>query len=257
MRRGGLVRAAAAVVVAAVLAVGCGAGKKRAGRISSEERYRQALAFMEKEDYARARAILGEIGVRELQETTLDPQVKLTLADAFYLDGGIANVIEAQSRYEQFLNFYPSDEKASYAQYQVGMCLFKQSAKPFHDQEYTRRALDEFGKVKAIAPASEFVAKADEMRDRCSEKLAEHEYEVGRFYFRRKACEAASGRFRGILKDYPRFSDIEASTFYLGQSLLCSNNVEEGKIYLSKLIEEHPQSEYAAKAREALASRRG
>ena len=240
-----------------LLAPACGGKKKRPVRPSSEEQYRTATALMQKGKYFRARQILSDIGFRELQDTTLDPLVKLALADAYFLDGGIANIIEAQSRYEQFLNFYPSHEKAAYAQYQIGFCLFKQSAKPSNDQEYTRRALVEFEKVRGINPSSDYVAQADQMMDKCREKLARHEFIVGLFYLERKACAAAAGRFREILKEYPHFSDAAGAHYYLGESLLCSNNVEEGKIYLSKLINDYPNSEYAAKAREVLASRPG
>ena len=241
-----------AIVLA--LASGCGGGKKkRPPRLSSAELYQQATSLMEQKKYAKARIILTDIGIREMQDSSLDPLVKLAIADAYLLDGGITNVIEAQARYEQFLSFYPSHEKAAYAQFNIGRCLFEQSAKPSNDQEYTRRAMAEFEKVRAIDPASEYVARAGVMLDQCREKLARHDFNVGRFYLRKGACGAAAGRFVAILKDHAYFSAADATHYYLGQSLLCSNNVEEGKIYLSKLVNDYPESPWAGKARDTLA----
>lgn len=233
-----------------------GTGRLRQRR-TSEELYRDALKMMEQKKYAKARQLLSDIGVRDIQETELDPKVKIALADAYYLDGGITNIIEAQARYEQFINFYPSHEQASYAQYQIGVCLFEQSARPFNDQEYTRRALEEFAKVRALDSEGDWTQRAAEMSARCNEKLARHEFDVGRFYLRKKACDAAAGRFRRILNDYPGFSEVDGAYYYLGESLICSNNTEEGKIYLDKLINDFPESRYASQARDTLGSLKG
>jgi outer membrane protein assembly factor BamD len=240
-----------------LVGAGCGGNKKKNAPPTTQDLYQTALLYIEDEKYIRARDVLSRIGVRDLQESEFDPLIKIALADAYFLDGGITNIIEAQARYEQFIAFYPSHERAAYAQFRVGECLFKQSAKPHHDQEYTRKAMAEFERVRTVNPDSEYVARADEMIQACREKLAQHQFDVGHFYFRREACEAAAGRFRIVLNDFPRFSKTDETYYYLGRSLLCSNNSEEGRIYLDKLINDYPESEFAAKAREIVASDEG
>ena len=243
---------AVTLVLATLLLGGCAGKKKRAPRKSGSEQYQQAQALIEKKNYAKAREVLGSIGSRELQDTSLDPLVKLALADAYYKDGGITNIIEGQARYEQFINFYPTNESTPYAQFQVGLCLYDQSAKPYNDQEYTRRALEEFAKVRAIDPDSPYVARAAGMMDKCRDKLARHEFDVGRFYRKRGACESAAGRFRDVLNDYPKFSATEATTFYLADALICTHNTDEARIYLEKMLNDFPDSRYSSDAKEAL-----
>ncbi len=234
----------------AVCLSACAGGKKsRPKRPTSQEQYDRAMALMEDHKYASAREALGGIGVRELQDSDLDPLVKLALADAYWLDGGITNVIEAQARYEQFLNFYPTHPKVAYAQFQVGQCLYAQSSAPANDLIDTRRALEEYKKVKGLDTTGEYTDQAEAMADKCREKLARHEYDVGRFYMRRKDCTAASGRFRTVLEEYPKFTLTDGATYYLARALTCANNTAEGRIYYEKLEAEFPDSEFASRAR--------
>src|SRR5207247_8418658 len=109
--------------------------------------YERARTMLEERRFEKARETLNEIGTREVQSPDLDPLVKITLADSYFYDPGISNVIEAQSRYQQFLTFYPSHALAGYAQFQLGMCYFKQSPQPHHDQSYTRQAIEESDRV--------------------------------------------------------------------------------------------------------------
>ena len=204
----------------------------------------------------KAREALGQIGTSEAQNPDLDPLVKIATADSYFYDAGIANLIEAQSRYTQFLTFYPSSPLAPYAQFQIGMCYLKQSPQPHHDQTYTRQAIDEFEKVRKIDPGGRFTRASEEMRDRCTSKLAAHDYQVALFYYRRKAWPAVVSRFKGLLESYPHFERADAVYFHLGLSLIRSGNEPEGRVYLEKVSRDFPSSKYASAARQHL-SREG
>ena len=248
----------AAALASACLTIGvltgCHHGSKRAGGApltSNEALYERGRALIDERKFEEARKILNEIGLREAQSPDLDPLVKLAVADSYFYGAGSANisdVIEAQSRYTQFLTFYPSSRLSGYAQFQIGMCYFKQSPKPHHDQTYTRKALEEFDKVGQIDPAGRFVGAAGMMKDRCMDKLAMHDYQVGVFYFKRKIWAAAISRFKGLLDEFPRFSASDATYYYLGTSLIRSMNTAEGRIYLEKVRRDYPTSRFASKA---------
>jgi outer membrane protein assembly factor BamD len=249
----------ASAFLAIAISTGCHGSKKTKGSAltTNEALYERGRALIEERKFEESRKILNEIGLREAQSPTLDPLVKLAVADSYFYGAGssnISDVIEAQSRYTQFLTFYPSSPMSGYAQFQIGMCYFKQSPKPHHDQTYTRKALEEFDKVRQMDPAGRFVAAAGMMKDRCMDKLAMHDYQVGVFYFKRKVWAAAISRFKGLLDEFPRFSASDATYYYLGTSLIRTGNTAEGRIYLEKVRRDYPTSRFASKAAAELRS---
>ena len=214
--------------------------------------YEQARGLIEERKFAKARDILKEIGLREPVAPSLDPLVKLATADAHFFDSGIENLIEAQSRYAQFVSFYPLHDLAGYAQFQMGICYLKQSPGSSLDQTYSRKAIEEFDKVRILSPSSRYVEAAEEMKQRALVKLARHDYEVGLFYYKRKAWQGAISRFRGILEEFPRYEPADGVCYYLGLALLRSGNEEEGRIYLEKLTRDYPGSPFAEDAKKHL-----
>lgn len=243
------------LVILSLLAAGCAGTRKAKPRpqpAPNEVLYERGKTLISERRFEKARAVLTEIGTRDVQSPELDPLVKLAFADSYFYQPSITNVIEAQSRYQQFLTFYPSSPLAGYAQFQLAMCYLKQSPQPHHDQTYTRKAIEEFEKVGKIDPGGRFVRAADQMRDRCTNKLAMHDFQVGVFYFRRKAFPAVIARFKDLLESYPRYDKPDGVYYYLGLALIRSGNEAEGRIYLEKVQRDYPSSRYASAAQQAL-----
>ena len=241
----------AGVLIAATLAAGCG-GKKApkdpfAGQ-TAEEIFAQAQRQMEKGRYTRARTTLQAALGRTTTTPDLIAKVHLALADAYFYDGGLINLAEALSRYTNFLTFYPNHAKVDYAQYQIGLCHLKQVLTPDRDQTQTRRALDEFLKVRAQYPNSPYVAQAEEKANEARERLAEAEFRIGQFYFKNEAYEGALDRFRLVLEEYPLYSKKPRLYLLLGRSLLKLDRGDEGRLYLQKLVAEFPDSDAAYEA---------
>ena len=211
-----------------------------------------AVAQSRKRSYATARDTLQKVLSRTDATPDLIAKVHLELANAYFYDGGILNLAEAQSRYTNFLTFYPNHDRADYAQYQLGLCYLKQVASPDRDQEQTRKALNELVKVRNIYPNSEYVGAADEKANEAREILAEHDFRIGYFYFRRRSYTGAVERFRSVLESYPGYSRKDRLYLMLGQSLLAMNKRDEGRIYLEKLVAEFPKSRYTQEARDIL-----
>jgi len=219
---------------------------------STQQVYDIAVAQSRKKSYANARDTFQKVLGRTDATPDLIAKVHLGLADAYFYDGGILNLAEAQSRYTNFLTFYPNHERADYAQYQLGLCYLKQAANPDRDQDQTRKALDELNKVKTSYPNSEYVGAADQKANEAREVLAEHEFRIGNFYFRRRGYVGALERFRKVLENYPNYSRKDRLYLLLGRSLLALEKNDEGRLYLEKLVAEFPQSRYASQARDIL-----
>jgi outer membrane protein assembly factor BamD len=220
--------------------------------LSDQELLDLGTQRLERGKYYKARQIFERLLRRPNVDPRVVPDAHLGLADAYFGKHGVLNVTEAMSRYSNFLTFYPTDPRADYAQYRLALCHFQQVYAPDRDQNETRTAIEEFRRVQALYPDSPYVDLAAEKIQEASDVLADHEYRVGKFYFDRKAYLGAIDRFLTILDLYPRYPDKDRLYYYLGNSLLRVERNEEGEIYLLKLLETYPRSEYAKKARAVL-----
>jgi len=241
-----------AIISVALILSGCG-GKKKAPKDpfagqTAEEIYQLALHQMEKNRYGKARTTLQAALGRSTTTPELISKVHLGLADAYFYDGGILNLAEALSRYTNFLTFYPNHDRVDYAQYQIGLCHLKQVLTPDRDQTQTQRALNEFLKLRAQYPNSQYVAPAEEKANEARELLAESEFRIGQFYFKNEAYEGALDRFRLVLEEYPLYSRKPRLYLLLGRSLLELDREAEGRLYLQKLVSEFPDSDAAYEA---------
>jgi outer membrane protein assembly factor BamD len=84
--------------------------------------------------------------------------------------------------------------------------------------------------------------------------LAKSEYIVGRFYLKRKRYDAAVARFRGVVEQYPEFDQQEELLFHMARALRMTDQGDEARVYLDKLVQEYPESDYAELARKELGS---
>ncbi len=242
------------LAVMLVLALpGCAAKKSRSSAKPDKALYEQALKLMEKGNYFKARGKLEEIVSSGNQDPELADEVQLAMADTYFGKRGLLNLTDAMSRYSTFLTFYPTHEKADYAQYRLAMCHLKQVYSPDRDQHETFTALAEFRKVLVLYPDSPYVDLAGEKINECLELLADHDYKVGKFYHRKAAYLGAVDRFMDILDDFPRYSRKDRIYYYLSESLVRTHRTEEADVYLRKLAETYPDSEFVKKANLLLA----
>jgi len=260
MKPGIVGRAAVVFVMAAALSMGggCAARRKTEGAatelMSAETAYRRAQQALAARKLTRAKQLLEKIQFTAEDRATLEPLVRLALADATFYLGDDLSMIEARAKYLDFVTLFGDHPKASYAQFQAGVCSLTQVKDPSRDQTQTRLASADLAEVERRYPASNYTRAARDMLDRVDATLAEHEFVVGRFYLKRKAYAPAAERFRGILEKYARYPDKQKIYFYLGHALLLGNSDAEGRIYLDKLITDYPESRYAADAKKVLAA---
>lgn len=244
-------RLVAALALSATL--GCASTYKKGSLEPPPVIYQDAIRLMAKGKYYKVRASLQEVMPRiPPDDRDLLPKVQLTLADAFYLDGGLLNYGEALNAYRNFLTYFPTHPKADYAQYMVGMSLFAQVLAADRDQTMTKRAMIELSKVEALFPFSDYVLEARRTIQQCRDRLAEHERIVGRFYQRRKAWEAAIDRYRKLMAAFPQAENMNQVLFDLATCLLKIDQRTEAADLLDRLSHEDADGELAKKGQKLL-----
>lgn len=109
---------------------------------------------------------------------------------------------KSRSAAQRYLDFYPADEDAAYAQYLMALSYYDQVDKVARDQGNTFQALQALRVVIERYPDSEYAKSARLKFDLAIDHLAGKEMEVGRYYLKRGHFTAAINRFRVVVEDY-------------------------------------------------------
>ena len=109
---------------------------------------------------------------------------------------------QARAAAQRFIDFYPADDDAAYAQYLLALTYYDQIDEVGRDQKLTFEALQELRKVIETYPESEYANAAKLKFDLAFDHLASKEMEVGRYYLRRGHFAAAISRFRVVVEDF-------------------------------------------------------
>ena len=88
--------------------------------------------------------------------------------------------------------------------------------------------------------------------NQCRNTLAEYEFLVGEFYYKKGSYYAAVERFKGLLKDYPEYKGEANVLFYMGMSYENLGQNDKAREYLDRLIEKYPNNKIIKKAKKAL-----
>jgi len=176
------------------------------------------------------------------------PDAKLGVGDTYLGEGTSEALVLAINEFREFLSFYPTNKRADYAQYKLGLAHFRQMRAPQRDQTETREAVKELSAFIDRFPNSSLMpevrAKLREARDR----LSESNFLVGYFYFRQRWFIGAKGRFEELLKDDPAFTARDGVYFYLAESYMRLNLQAQALPMYEKLVQEFEQSEHLADA---------
>ena len=177
------------------------------------------------------------------------PDAKLGVGDTYLGEGTAEALVLAINEFQEFLSFYPTNARADYAQYKLGMAHHRQMRAPQRDQSETRAALRDFEAFVVRYPNSsllpEVQTKVREIRDR----LSEADVSVGLFYFRQRWYPGAIDRLTAVMKENPEYTGRDRVYFYLGESLIKVERTAEALPYFEKLIAEFEASEHLEDAR--------
>ena len=152
-------------------------------------------------EYDEARKILLEVKNRDTSRK-FTPIAQLRIAESYIQEGdpdlGIAE-------YRKFLEFYPDNQFASHAQYQLAMAYFSQIESADRGSGEAEKALKEFLKLKEVYPRNPYREVLDLRIEKCRTVIAEGELMVGTFYFKKESYDAAIKRLEGVLKKFPEY----------------------------------------------------
>lgn len=214
---------------------------------------RELLSLPKEEAYAKGEALLakkrydlGRQYIRFVAENyandAIGKQAALRLADSFFDEHTSLGYIEALVRYRDFRNRYPSHPKSDYALFRLARCSDLQAEKPDRDQTNTRLAVSAYRELLQTYPDSPYATEARARMRTMADLLAEHEYRVGHFYYRRGSFTAAKSRFEGLLAVFPEYAHRDQVLFEAGWIEKRQGREETARTLWERLVQDYPGS---------------
>lgn len=240
------------IVLLFISLVSCG-GKpavKQAEKFDPEKAFVKGNEQLEKKNYEEARTTFLEVKNRDLTKT-IAPLAQLKIADSYVQEEEPERAI---AEYRKFLDSYPEHQYASYAQYQIAMVYFDQIESSERGYSGAARALEEFEKLKQMFPRNPYKDIIDMKIEKSRNIIAEYEFLVGKFYYKKGSYNAAVGRFEGLLKNYPDYKGEANVLFFTGMSFRKLGQKEKASEYLTLFMEKYPNSKLVKDAKKALSS---
>ncbi len=136
---------------------------------------------------------------------------------------------DSRSAAQRYLDFYPADEDAAYAQFLVALSHYDQIVDVGRDQGQTFEALQALRATVERYPDSEYATSAALKFDLALNHLAGQEMEIGRYYLKRGHYTAAINRFRAVVEEYQTTSHTAEALHRLVEAYLSLGITDEAQ----------------------------
>lgn len=211
------------------LLAGCGTidGRPSAplDTFSAQEIFERGELELSKGDAEEAAFFFGEIE-RLYPYSVWAKRALIMQAFAYHTDGDYPN---SRASAQRFIDFYPVDEDAAYAQYLLALSYYDQIDEVGRDQGLTFQALQALRVVIERYPESEYASSSVLKFDLAFDHLAAKEMEIGRFYLKRDHFAASVSRFRIVVEDFQTTSHTPEALHRLVESYLSLGLVNEAQ----------------------------
>lgn len=215
---------------------------------TAEEYLQAGNRQMERKQERQARTYYQEL-VEKFPDSDQKVRAQFSIAESLYRE---KNYLEARFEYQKFLELYPTHPLASRAQFQLGMCGLQEIHSADRDQQKTLEALQAFRLFRRQYPHDPLLSEAEAHIQQLRALLAEQEFIVARFYYRKGAYQAAIGRLLNLLQLYPTMPELDAALFMLADSYRAEENYVKAQRVLRLLVAQFPTSQYVPRAQAQL-----
>ncbi|WP_298433904.1 outer membrane protein assembly factor BamD [uncultured Jannaschia sp.] len=226
MTTGGTIRWTGALAALAILAA-CGRGGTSIDLedTSPEGIYQQAEVQLAAGDPDDAAILFGEVE-RLYPYSEWAKRGLIMQAFAYHEDRDYEN---ARASAQRFIDFYPADEDAAYAQYLLALSYYDQIDQVGRDQGLTFQALSSLRTVIETYPDSEYARSSILKFDLAFDHLAAKEMEIGRYYLKRGFYPSSINRFRAVVEEFQTTTHTPEALMRLVEAYLALGLTEEAQ----------------------------
>ncbi len=180
---------------------------------------------LEEKEPEKAAKIFGEIE-RLYPYSDLAKRALIMQAFSYHKDKDYENSRIAAQR---FIDFYPADEDAAYAEYLLALSYYDQIDEVGRDQGLTFQALQGLRTVIERYPDTEYAKSAILKFDLAFDHLAAKEMEIGRYYLKRDHYTSAINRFRVVVEDFQTTAHTAEALYRLIEAYLALGLADEAQ----------------------------
>jgi outer membrane protein assembly factor BamD len=213
--------------------------------------YDQGIALMKKKKPATARKYFDQIALREDAGEYKD-KAAISTADSYYQEHTIDSYGEAISRYQSFLSFHPTHPQAAYCQYMIGEAWYEESDIPDRDMSADLNAKVAFQAVVENYPNSPYAPKSEKRLAQVNDLLAAHDIKIGDWYLKDGHPKGAIARYREVIQHYPKYWNMPALYFRLGEALYRDGQTREALLYFTRITQEAPGTKLSKSAQQRI-----
>ncbi len=255
------------IVGAAMFLFGACGGKVGTGQVSysvsATQNYAKGLKSLQDKDWIAGAKYFSFIKAR-FPYSKYAVLSELRLADAEF---GAAHYLQAVDGYKQFIKFHPTHAMVTigYARFRIGEAYYKMLPDDFwllppsfeKDQSATADAGRELANFIRKYKKSPFIGKARKMLLKVKHRLAQHEWYVAKFYWKRKKPMGTVLRLRRLLDRYAGTDFDPDALWLLGQAYVKVGMTKRARATWQKLVKGYPKHKRAGQARSALSGLSG
>jgi outer membrane protein assembly factor BamD len=131
--------------------------------------------YLEKSQYIKARLAFQTL-INTYPDSDLAADSYLAIADSFYDESGVENLLQAEDQYKNFIIFFPTNPKNADAQMKIVSLNMKLMRSPDRDKTYSYKAEGAIKKFLSDYPESEYAPVARQYLKEVQENLALGDY---------------------------------------------------------------------------------
>lgn len=235
MRYRRIASVASALALLAVWSIGCAPISPKSDW-TAERLYEFGQGSMEKKDWLRALEAFRMLTLNYSGSDLIDESL-------FYLGQAHEKINEypvAVVTYKRLLRDFPQSPYADNAQYQLAWSLFEQSSAVQLTQDKTFEAIRELQIFLDEYADSELAPQANQLRQRCYDKIAEKDYKTGHLYLRLRDWEAARLYFGEMIEEFPTSNWAPIAQFEIAESYAREKKFEDAIQRFTLFIQSYP-----------------
>jgi len=231
------------VVLLSLILTSC-AGNSISLSKSAEEDYLRGQRYIADEEYGQAILFLEKFSAK-YPYSQYAVAAELLRLKASYLD---QQYVLSETLGLRFTNAHPNHKDRVYAQYLVAMSYYKQSSTAMLDQQFSHRSRTAFLELNQQFPSNRYTSDIQKYLQIITNRVAEHEMIVGKFYLDKKLYVAATNRFLNVKNTYLDANIYDESLYYLITSYLALKQENYAQKIIAQLQQRNPNSEWLKKA---------
>lgn len=238
-------------LVLMALISGCSSlGSRESEVFDPEASFKKANDLIEGGYYEDAREVLEDIKAKDASRNYA-MLASVRIADTYFENGEYE---EAAVEYENFLDVHQYHKYSSYAQYKLAMCYYRRIGTVDVSYSWAKTALEGFEKLLKQYPRNPYIDVVEKRIRACRQILAEYEFYVGQFYYKKGSYGAAALRFDGLVRNYADSKKESDALYYLALSYENMGQREEAVTALSSLIKKYPTIKRSIEAKALIES---